>query len=309
MTKFKISVVICTHNRAKYLGTAIDSLLEQDFDSFEILVVDNASTDNTKEVVKERLTKGNLRYFYESKLGLNNARNAGVQETQSDIIAYLDDDAMAIPQWLSQIYPAFVQNEKLGVAGGKIDLLWSEGSIKPKWLSSGMAMNLGEYNLGDEIIYIDDPGLTPRGLNYALRRKVYEEVGEFDPKLDRVGKNLLSNGDLYMTELVLKKGWQVAYLPNAIVQHQVFPERVKMNWFINRSWWQGVSEYYRQQVDGSFTSKNLLGAGENMLRGVYKSLKNLPKGTESLDNILYAYGQIGYINAALQNWGKSNIKK
>jgi glycosyltransferase involved in cell wall biosynthesis len=309
MSNLKISVVICTHNRGRYLGQAIDSLLQQEFNDFEILVVDNASTDNTKEVVESRLPNSKLRYYYEAELGLNNARNAGVRETKADIIAYLDDDAIAIPQWLSEIYAPFMNNEKLGVVGGKIDLLWSEGSVKPSWLSTGMAMNLGAYDLGDQMIYIDDPGLTPRGLNYAIRRKVYEQVGGFDPKLDRSGKNLLSNGDLYMTELVLKNGWQVAYLPTALVQHQVFPERTKFNWFVNRSWWQGVSEYYRQQVSGTFASKEIFQAGENMLRGVYKSVKNLSNPTESIDNLLYSYGQIGYINAAIKNWWQSKGKQ
>lgn len=309
MNNIKISVVICTHNRGRYLGQAIDSLLQQEFNDFEILVVDNASTDNTKEIVEARLPNSKLRYFYEAELGLNNARNAGVRETKADIIAYLDDDAIAIPQWLSEIYAPFIHNEKLGVVGGKIDLLWAEGSVKPSWLSTGMAMNLGAYDLGDQIIYIDDPGLTPRGLNYAIRRKVYEQVGGFDPKLDRSGKNLLSNGDLYMTELVLKAGWQVAYLPSALVQHQVFPERTKFTWFVNRSWWQGVSEYYRQQISGTFASKNILQAGENMLRGVYKSVKNLSEPTESIDNLLYSYGQIGYINTAIKNWWQSKGKQ
>jgi len=300
MTTPQISVVICTHNRAQYLGTAIDSLIEQDFLDFEVVVVDNGSSDRTREVVEERLPNSRLRYVYEPVLGLNVARNTGVRETQAPIIAYLDDDAIATPQWISVIHAAYQSNERLGVAGGKINLLWPPGVSPPRWLSPGMAENLGAYDLGESLIYIDNPGLTPRGLNYSIRRTVYEQVGGFDVKLDRSGKNLLSNGDLYMTELVLQKGWQVAYLPDAIVSHQVFPERVKLGWFLSRGWWQGISEYYREQLAGQAGMKQLPQGGERLLRGLYKSVKNISDPATSLENFIYAYAQIGYLSSAIK---------
>jgi glycosyltransferase involved in cell wall biosynthesis len=295
-----IAVIICTHNRAQYLGTAIDSLLQQDFSDFEVVVVDNGSSDRTREVVEEKLPNPRLRYVYEPVLGLNVARNRGVQETQSPIIAYLDDDAIATPQWLRVIDAAYQQNERLGAAGGKINLLWPPGVSPPAWLSAGMAENLGAYDLGDRLIYIDHPGLTPRGLNYSIRREVYEQVGGFDVKLDRSGKNLLSNGDLYMTELVLQKGWQVAYLPEAIVSHQVFPERVKLGWFFSRGWWQGISECYREQLAGQAGMGQLQQGGERLIRGLYKSVKYISDPATSLDNIVYAYAQIGYLSSAIK---------
>lgn len=296
----KISVIICTHNRANYLGGAIDSLLQQDFADFEAIVVDNASSDRTKSVVAERQCDPRLKYLYEPTLGLNVARNTGARNSQSPIIAYLDDDALATPHWLQVIYDAFQANDRLGVAGGKIELLWPSGVTAPPWLSPGLAENLGAYDLGDELFYIDRPGLTPRGLNYAIRRTVYDQVNGFDVKLDRAGKNLLSNGDLYMTELVLKSGWQVAYLPDALVSHQVFPERVTKSWFLNRGWWQGISECYREHLTGEAGWGQLPRGGEKFLRGLYKSVKYLSDPAQSFDNLVYAYGQIGYLTASVR---------
>lgn len=304
--KPKISAIICTFNREEYLGGAIESLINQTLDEYEIIVVDNASSDRTKEIAT---SYPQVTYIYEPVQGLSIARNTGAKIAKADILAYLDDDAEASKNWLDEIYKAYEKNEKLAIAGGKVSLIWKNEQQKPTWLSDNLAASLGLYNLGDEEIYITNPELTPRGLNYSLRKSFLESMGGFNINLGRMGKNLLSNEELYMTEIAIKNGWQVAYLPLALVAHNIAPERLKLSWFFQRNWWQGVSEYYRQQVDGSFTSKNLLEAGENILRGVYKSIKNLPKGTESMDNILYAYGQIGYINAALQNWGKSNIKK
>ncbi|MBO1345906.1 MAG: glycosyltransferase family 2 protein [Hormoscilla sp. GUM202] len=77
MTDPKMSAIICTHNRDNYLGAAIDSLLAQDFPDFEVLVVDNGSSDRTREVVEARLSDSRLRYVFESVLGLSVARNTG----------------------------------------------------------------------------------------------------------------------------------------------------------------------------------------------------------------------------------------
>ena len=91
MSQSLISAIICTHNREQYLGLAIDSLLQQDFSDFEIIVVDNASTDRTRQVVESRLPNPELRYISEPVPGLSVARNTGAKNSQSPIIAYLDD--------------------------------------------------------------------------------------------------------------------------------------------------------------------------------------------------------------------------
>ncbi|MGF1491414.1 MAG: glycosyltransferase [Microcoleaceae cyanobacterium] len=296
----KIAVVICTHNRDQYLGAAIDSVLHQNFEDYEVVVIDNASTDNTRAVVEERLPNcPKLRYVHEPKLGLNVARNRGAQETNSPIIAYFDDDAMAPPEWLDAICQAFQKNEKLGVAGGKVHLIWPEGYTRPDWLSDNLAGNLGAYDLGEQEQNIDNPNFTPRGLNYCIRRAALEDVGGFALNLDRVGKNLLSNGELFMTELVLKKGWQVAYLPDAEVGHRVSEERLQQGWYVRRGWWQGISECYREQLAGQAGWGQLPRAGERIVRGFYKSLKHWHDPAMRFDNFVYAYGQFGYLKAAV----------
>ena len=301
MSELPIAAIICTHNRDSYLGAAIDSLLKQDYDNYEVLVIDNASSDRTREVVNSRLDDPRLKYYYEPVLGLSVARNRGAKETNAPILTYLDDDAEASPQWLKVIGEAYQENEKLAIVGGKVTLIWPEGITPPKWISDDMARGLGLYDLGDEIVYIDNPNLTPRGLNYALRRRFLEEIGGFDPNLGRVGKNLLSNEELYMTELALNKGWQVAYLPNALVAHNVAPERTKPGWFLRRSWWQGVSECYREEIAGRTGFAQFGRGGERLVRGMYKAVKYYSDPALRFDNFTYAYGQIGYLGAVCQN--------
>lgn len=297
----QVSVVICTHNRDTYLGDAIESVLQQKFSDFELLVVDNASSDRTREVVDGYLSDARVRYIYEPTLGLNVARNTGARETSAPVLVYFDDDAVAGPLWLGAVHGAFQANPQLGVAGGKVTLIWPEGFSAPQWLSPGLATNLGAYDLGDEMIHIDNPSFTPRGLNYSIRRSVLIELGGFHLNLDRVGKNLLSNGELYMTELVLKQGYQVAYLPAAAVGHRVSPERTKQSWFLQRGWWQGISECYREQISGRTVGPSqIAAAGERFARGLYKSVKHMGDPALRFDNFVYAYGQIGYISAVLQ---------
>lgn len=297
----QISAIICTHNRDSYLGAAIDSVLSQEFSAdFEVIVVDNGSSDRTSEVVKQRVADSRLKYIYEPTIGLSVARNTGARVASADILAYLDDDAVASPQWLDSLYSAYQHNSRIAIAGGKVTLLWAAGVKPPKWLSSGLAANLGAYDLGDTAIVIQTPGLTPRGLNYSIRRQFLTEIGGFDPHLGRIGKNLLSNEELQMTEFALQRGWEVYYLPKALVAHNVAPERLHPSWFLNRGWWQGISECYREQLAGKAGVSQLLTGGEKFFRGLYKALKHISDPAERFDKLVYAYGQIGYLNAAIK---------
>lgn len=296
----RISAIICTHNRDEYLGAAIDSLLDQDFDGYEVIVVDNASTDQTRNLVEARLPHPKLQYVYESTLGLSAARNAGARVAKGEILAYLDDDAEASRGWLTALAEIYDQNARVAIAGGRVTLIWPENRTPPAWLSTNMAGNLGAYDLGDEVVYITQPGLTPRGLNYSIKAEFLDHIGGFDTKLGRVGKNLLSNEELYMTEKALQMGYQVAYLPDALVAHNVAPSRLAPSWFMSRSWWQGISECYREQVSGRSGWRQLRSGGERFIRGLYKTLKYLPDPAQRFENLLYAYGQVGYLSSVIR---------
>ncbi|QSJ17347.1 glycosyltransferase family 2 protein [Nostoc sp. UHCC 0702] len=310
MPDTQISAIICTHNRDTYLGAAIDSLLAQDFaPDFEVIVVDNGSSDRTRSVVEQRAGNHRLKYVFEPTIGLSVARNTGARVASAKILAYLDDDAVASTHWLQVLYSAYINNSTLAIAGGKVTLLWPQDIQQPRWLSPGLAGNLGAYDLGDSSIYIQQPSLTPRGLNYSIRRSFLEEIGGFDPHLGRVGKNLLSNEELQMTEFAIQRGWQVAYLPEALVAHNVAPERLKRSWFLNRGWWQGISECYREQLSGKAGIGQLQRGSERFLRGLYKALQYFSDPAERFDKLVYAYAQVGYLNAAIKGLLFTSNKK
>lgn len=300
MSDPQISAIICTHNREEYLGSAIDSLLEQDFYNYEVIVVDNACRDRTREIVAQRLSNPRINYVYEPVLGLSVARNTGAKEALAPILAYIDDDAVANPSWLKTIYQAFSNNEKLAIAGGKVTLLLPDGTSLPNWLSPELAVKLGAYDLGETIVKIKNPNLSPRGLNYSLRRTFLEEIGGFNVNLGRIGNKLLSNEELQMTAKALQSGWQVVYLPDAVVVHNVTPERLERIWFLNRGWWQGISDCYCEQLSGRASPAQLLWGSERMVSGLYQALKYFSDPALCFDNLVYSYSQIGYLSAAIQ---------
>lgn len=301
MSDPQVSAIVCTHNRDRYLGAALDSLLKQDFiGSYEVIVVDNHSSDRTSEVVAARQPHPYLHYVYEAELGLSVARNTGARLARGTVLAYLDDDAIASPQWLRTLHEAYQQNSRLAIAGGKVTLLWAD-QIPPRWLSPNLASNLGAYDLGDRVCFIERSGSTPRGVNYSLRKAFWEQVDGFTAELGRVGTRLLSNEELYMTELALKHGWQVAYLPAAQVAHHVAPERLSRSWFLQRSWWQGISECTRERLSGQAGLGQLQRGGERCLRGLYRSLRYMDDPAVSFDNVVYAYGQVGYLVTAIRD--------
>ena len=296
-----ISAIICTHNREQYLGAAIDSLLSQTLDNCEIIVVDNASTDGTAAIAKAKLSDPRVRYIHEPTLGLSVARNCGADAAKGEIVAYLDDDAEASEGWLAALVKVFDENEKIAIAGGKVTLIWPPNTEPPRWLSADLSSGLGAYDLGDELVYIQQPALTPRGLNYAVRKSFLAEVGGFDTHLGRVGKNLLSNEEQQLPRLALDAGQQVAYVPEALAAHNVAPARMKPGWFLSRSWWQGISESYREQVSGNTGLWQLRSGGERLIRGLYKTIKYGHSPAQRFENFAYAYGQVAYLGSVTRH--------
>ncbi|NJL46582.1 MAG: glycosyltransferase family 2 protein [Leptolyngbyaceae cyanobacterium SM2_5_2] len=302
MTQPLISAIICTHNRANYLGAAIDSLLAQTYPVYEVIVVDNASTDATPAVVEARLPHPKLTYVYEATLGLSAARNRGAALAQGEILAYLDDDAEASSQWLTALAEAFSKHPQAAIAGGQVSLIWPPATGSPPWLSPTLSESLGAYDLGPTIRLITAAGQTPRGLNYAVKKAFLDSVGGFDPQLGRVGKNLLSNEELHLTQQALALGFEVLFVPQAQVGHHVAPERLHPDWFLRRSWWQGISECYREQLSHTFTLQRLWARGLCLLRGLAKSLRRWHDPAQRFENLVYAYGQLGYIASGLRHF-------
>ena len=231
----------------KTIEQAINSLIDQTLskNKFEILVIDNASTDHTKEIVSSlQTTNSNLRYIYEDRLGLSNARNRGISEAKAELVAFLDDDARACPEWLALYLEAFESIEPgISAAGGKINLEYEV--TPPRWLSnSTMKRCLSYIDYSNEARLLDFAKLEyPFGANMVFRKKKLTEYGGFDPNLGRIGSCLLSNEEKALFAKLHQEKESVYYVPNASIVHLVPKSRLTMKFFVTRQYWQGRADF------------------------------------------------------------------
>ncbi|MGO4549196.1 glycosyltransferase [Paenibacillus sp. 2TAB23] len=248
----KVTVAICTHNRAKDTGEAIESVLVQNYEpeQIEIVVIDNRSTDNTAEVVGSlaRLHGSRVRYVLENKLGLSVARNRAIKEAKGEYILFLDDDALASPGWVRHIVEVFESSPDIGCVGGRIDPIWEVA--EPDWIPEEHRSVFTILDYADKVKEMPAPAI-PYGANVAFRTSVFRHFKPFREDLGRVGTNLLSSEE---SELIarIRERYTVFYTPHASVQHKIAKERTTKKWFLKRIFWQGVSDAVKRQ-DRSFT--------------------------------------------------------
>ncbi|WP_169088061.1 glycosyltransferase [Paenibacillus sp. PL91] len=243
----KVTVAICTHNRAKDTGEAIESVLAQSYEreQIEIVVIDNRSTDNTADLVGglARIHGPAVRYIFEDKLGLSVARNRAIREAKGEYILFLDDDAIASRHWVQQIVDVFESDAKIGCVGGKIDPIWEVA--EPDWIPAEHRSVFTILDYSSEIKEMPAPAI-PYGANVAFRASVFGQYKPFREDLGRVGNNLLSSEE---SELIarIRESYKVYYTPFAPVQHKIAKERTTKKWFLKRIYWQGVSDAVKRQ--------------------------------------------------------------
>src|SRR5262245_28178236 len=156
----KLTLAICTYNRAGLLGRALDSALTQTLprDEFEILIIDNGSTDGTRQVVAAYQARTpNLRYVLEPQPGIAHARNRAAAEALGEYLAFLDDDAWADAKWLAELtHPLGSQDPRPACVVGPVELVW-EGR-RPDWFPQKHEPLLCGYDMGPRPCYLGPDG-------------------------------------------------------------------------------------------------------------------------------------------------------
>ena len=249
-------VCICTYNRAILLRFVLDKLEKinaPDGCHFDVIVVDNMSTDNTHEVVSEYIQRNpnRFRYIYEEKIGLSKARNRGLQESTSDIIAFLDDDAVPRDGWLEALIESYAQGADIGVVGGQVLLALPDGPF-PRWFQKPLYPLFSEREVRDEKIRechkIAD---YPFGANISFRRELAIDFGGFNPALGRIGKKMLSGEETQLCEQIRKAGYRILIHPKMIVDHYIPLDRISLRYLFRQAWGDGQSCYAWSNVEFS----------------------------------------------------------
>jgi len=236
------TVIVCTYNRSHNLPSCLAALAAQEGlegIEWEVLIVDNNSSDNTPATV-ERLSRElpiRVRYVHEAQQGLNYARNRGVSSSQSLHFTFVDDDIQVSPAWLVALCQAFGRNDADAV-GGRIHL--DPAIALPSWIPPGSetAGFLGYQDFGDQPFRMDGTTRYPFGGNMSFHRRVVEKIGLFDPKLGRKGEGR-KRGELfkgaetdYFHRLAATGDARIFYEPRAVVYHHVQPHQLQRRYFL-----------------------------------------------------------------------------
>lgn len=232
-----ITVILCTYNRCESLKAALESVAVSrmpDSVLWEVLVVDNNSTDQTRQVFEEYAAKypGRFRYAFEGRPGKSNALNAALQNTNAGVLAFMDDDVQVEPDWLHMLTRIFNDPECAG-SGGRI--LPESEFTPPDWLEVAKPYALAPlamFDLGLTAGRLDEP---PFGTNMAFRKEVFRRYGEFRRDLGpRPGSEIRSE-DTEFGMRVLRGGERLWYEPGAVVYHQIAQSRLTQKYFLK--WW------------------------------------------------------------------------
>lgn len=237
-----ISIVVCTKNRATMLQGALASLYDLAADdefTYEIVVIDNGSTDDTPRVITEAstLAKHPLRGVVESEPGIVAARNRGIRESQGRWIAFFDDDQIADWHWLAELYRGAMERN-CRVVGGAVQVALPAGCNRE--LSPTVRMLLGEP-IGGDIPQRYGGRLTPGCGNLLVQRSVFDEVGMFEQAIDGRGEDT----DLF--ERIQRAGIDCWYLPTAIIHHLTPADRLEKQYLIDLSTRMGRGIALRQR--------------------------------------------------------------
>jgi cellulose synthase/poly-beta-1,6-N-acetylglucosamine synthase-like glycosyltransferase len=244
MRRLTITGVICTDGNTHLLPQAINSLCKQaiDRERFHLCVVDNSS-GTVPMCLPEAFSSWPVDVLREAVVGLSNARNAALRVCNSDVIAFMDDDALADAGWLGALLQAFEEEAHVGAAGGRVTGMW--GHQRPHWLPSSKLGFLSLVDWGSERCELFSPRWLA-GTNIAFSTETLRKVGGFRTDLGRRGGGLLGNEELDATARVRAAGMRVVYEPNAVVQHLIPPERLTHKWFRRRAFWQAISDLIAQ---------------------------------------------------------------
>lgn len=236
-----LTVAICTYNRAASLHTALRALVAQRDPAtpFEILVIDNNSTDDTCRIVQAFGEA--VRYIFEGRQGLSHARNTAIEGATGDIIAFMDDDVEVGPGWAAVLLQAFDSHPDADCVGGRVLPRWHD--TPPAWLTRAHWGPLALQDHGDAPLTFDaQRPVCLIGANVAFRRSVFTRVGLFSAAVQRVKDGIGSTEDHELLLRLYAAGGRALYVPDLLVTTEIPQERLTREY--HRRWHRGHGRFH-----------------------------------------------------------------
>ena len=219
-----LSIIICSYNRASYISDALTSLYGQSsgLDDFEVIIVDNNSTDNTKEVYaqwRHTNTNGQFTFISEMQQGASFARNTGAAIAKGEWVCFMDDDAVATTDYVKNIIKHIQDQPFIVGFGGRIIPKYIPG--EPKWMSYYVSSLVGNFDYAPTACAFEN-GKYPLESNMIVKKSVYDQIGGFNVNLPGVVGTLRIGGEgKELFYKIIALGHTIYYDPSICVHHVV----------------------------------------------------------------------------------------
>jgi glycosyltransferase involved in cell wall biosynthesis len=215
--KSKISVIVPTYNRAHIITMCLDSLVVQNYpkENYEIIVVNNNSSDNTKEIVRKYINNYpsvSIRNILEKRPGLVYARHTGAKHAKYDTLSFTDDDGILCKNWLKEVSNVFQANPEVAAVAGKIVIKWDKEP--PDWVKPYEGL-LGKLDYSDKTKY--EKNISICGGNYHIKKSILFKLGGFNP--DQIGDCLIGDGETGLNQKLWNCDYLIGWAPKAIMEH------------------------------------------------------------------------------------------
>lgn len=245
-----ITVVICTHNHAPALEKTLAALgaIQAPDALWELLIVDNASTDDTSKLLSEsnwKLPGISCRAVHEENLGVAHARNRGLREATGEYVLFLDDDETPAPDWLVQMV-SHITTTTADAIGGRIEIDL-DGCEWPKWLHGELPGFLGQLHYGTEHHWLEQFTTPIFTGNAAFLKNKALELGGFDVNLGRRGGAQTGGEDTDMYRRMLTHGCRILWAPDALIYHRIEKWKLRKSYFLDLHYRQGRMEGARKR--------------------------------------------------------------
>jgi glucosyl-dolichyl phosphate glucuronosyltransferase len=249
---FDATVLICTYNRAVLLAETLESVARSRVSrvSWNVVVVDNNSSDNTREVVARHAVTYPvpLIYLFEARQGKSHALNTGLASTDASLVVFTDDDVQVADGWIEASCRPMLDDPSIDYSGGPVRPIWEAPC--PDWIDRQRADlwgTLAILDYGAERFVFEERRRVPLGANMAVRRSLIDRIGGFDPQLGRRGNSLLGQEQAEFfcrSRAVDARGM---YEPDMEVHHHVPASRLTKEYFRRWWYWKGVSRAFLEQ--------------------------------------------------------------
>jgi glycosyltransferase involved in cell wall biosynthesis len=312
-TPMRFSVVLCTHNRAAYLRKAVESLFTLDYpaDRFEIVVVDNRSTDATPDTVAalRKDAPVPMGYYREPKLGLSHARNTGIRHSRFDHIAYLDDDAAADGRWLS-VFDETFRRYGADVVGGKVVPTPVAGYTPPDWFHSDYVwgfygLDYARQGCAEKIFRVRFPRYLGGGCSCYRRELLSLPWSRFHAGLGRTGKRLYQGEETLLNYFLEKNDYKIFYNADAFILHFIDPERVTRAFVARKAFWGGYSDalMHRKMFGLRFVFRNGPAKFREALAAYREARGSGANESALFEKRCFLLHDTGYLLRLLRFWG------